>query len=216
MKIRDLKEKVLGIKRSENPNDTLPQSDKVTTKMVVELDEATIEYCKDEGNRQIDGLIQVGNSIRNKSLAFLGIMTGALITLIGTLSVLIDKGDSNGSLFFLDLYGIMALGIVSYRLISGILYKREYKISGDKPARILYKDAIEYAPKKAKENNHSIYKYIVAQQLNQITAKINFNRRENQKMQQCFKSCIIQIIVFIIPAVPILICFLLYNHWIHL
>ncbi len=172
------------------------------------VDNATIEYCKEEGNRQIDGLVQVGNSIKNKCLSFIGIIATALIALIGTLILLISQGNTNGALFFFDLYGIMSLGTVGVKLIKGAIYERSLKISGDKPTNILSDITLDYAKKQMeKRKDKSSYNYIVAQQLNRITEKINYDRTENERLQKCFKSCIKQLCVFFAIAIPLLLFF---------
>ena len=172
------------------------------------VDKATIEYCKEEGNRQIDGLVQVGNSIKSKCLSFIGIIATALIALIGTLVLLIAQGKTNGTLFFFDLYGIMSLGTVGIKLIKGAIYERSLKISGDKPINILSDATLDYAKKQMnKRKDKSSYNYIVAQQLNRITEKINYDRVENERLQKCFKSCIKQLCVFFVFAIPLLLFF---------
>lgn len=183
-------------------------AERLSPKIFDIVDNATIEYCKEEGNRQIDGLVQVGNSIKNKCLSFIGIIATALIALMGTLILLISQGKTNEALFFFDLYGIMSLGTVGVKLIKGAIYERSLKIAGDKPTNILSDITLGYTKKQMdKRKDKSSYNYIVAQQLNRITEKIDYNRAENERLQECFKSCIKQLCVFFVIAIPLLLFF---------
>ena len=122
--------------------------EKISLSKIEELDVKTIEYLLSEGNRYIDNQNQTGKEIRTKSLSLLGILSTILISLIGLCVLLIADGRYSSALFFFVLYGIMATGIVSFRLFVGVVYERSYKISGEKPTYILYKKAYNFAHEK--------------------------------------------------------------------
>lgn len=183
--------------------------------MIDAIDNETISYCEREGNRYIDGQVQIGREIRNKSIAFLGMITAVLVTLAGTAVVNIVRSETHTLIFFLNIYGIMAFGIIAYKLIKGIIYDKPTKISGNKPSYILQKRAIDYVKeqaKKAKAESKSAdsYKYIVSMQINAIQEKIEFNKNVNEQLQKNFKSCMRQLYVFAILIVPfLLLCWLI-------
>lgn len=156
---------------------------RVSLSIIEELDIETIKYLLSEGNRYIDNQNQTGKEIRTKSLALLGILSTILISLIGFCILLIHENHCSSALFFFVLYGIMATGIVSFRLFVGVVYERSYKISGEKPTYILHEKAYDYARKKK-----DLHKYLLGQQLNPLSEKIEYNKIRNKKLQESFKS----------------------------
>lgn len=164
------KEKVIEYKR-------------ISSSKIKELDVKTIEYLLSEGNRYIDNQNQTGKEIRAKSLALLGILSTILISLIGFCVLLIYEGQWSTVLFYFVLYGVMATGTVSFRLFVGVVYERSYKISGEKPTYILSEEAYSYASEKG-----DLHKYLLGQQLNVLTEKIEYNKRMNKRLQTSFKS----------------------------
>ena len=156
---------------------------RISSSKIKELDIKTIEYLLSEGNRYIDNQNQTGKEIRTKSLALLGMLSTILISLIGFCVLLVHDGKWSTSLFYFVLYGIMAAGTVSFRLFVGVVYERSYKISGEKPSYILSDQAYGYASK-----NGDLHKYLLGQQLNAMSEKIEFNKKRNKELQASFKS----------------------------
>lgn len=157
--------------------------ERISSSKIDELDIKTIEYLLYEGNRYIDNQNQTGKEIRAKSLALLGILSTILISLIGLCVLLIHDGQWSTPLFYFVLYGVMAAGTVSFRLFVGVVYERSYKISGEKPTYILSDKAYDYASKKG-----NLHKYLLGQQLNVLSEKIEFNKTRNKELQVSFKS----------------------------
>lgn len=92
----------------------------------------------------------------------------------------------------------MSTGIVSFRLFKGIVYERSYKISGQEPNYILSDVAFDFAKKQG-----DLHKFLLAQQLNVISEKIEFNKRRNMQLQASFKlnmklACFFICIAFIL------------------
>lgn len=156
---------------------------RISTSKIKELEVKSIEYLLSEGNRYIDNQNQTGKEIRAKSLALLGILSTILIGLIGFCIMLVHQGKWLTTLFYFVLYGIMSTGIVSFRLFKGIVYERSYKISGQEPSYILSDVAFDFAKKQG-----DLHKFLLAQQLNVISEKIEFNKRRNMQLQASFKS----------------------------
>lgn len=176
----------------------------ITREVLDAMDDETISYCEREGNRYIDGQVQIGREIRNKSMAFLGMITAVLVTLTGTAAINISHSETHTMIFFLNLYGIMSFGITAYRLIKGIVYDRPVRISGSSPSYILQKKAVDYVKSRERKAGNP-YRYIVAMQLNAIQEKIEFNRKANEKLQENFKSCMRQLCIFAALIIPFLL-----------
>jgi hypothetical protein len=171
---------------------------RISISKIKELDVETIEYLLSEGNRYIDNQNQTGKEIRAKSLALLGMLSTILIGLIGFCILLVHQGEWYTTLFYFVLYGIMSTGIVSFRLFKGIVYERSYKISGQEPNYILSDVAFDFAKKQG-----DLHKFLLAQQLNVISEKIEFNKRRNMQLQASFKlnmklACFFICIAFIL------------------
>ena len=177
-KIRSFFEKRFKLEKEEKI-----EYKRISSSTIKELEVQTIEYLLSEGNRYIDNQNQTGKEIRTKSLSLLGVLSTILISLIGLCVLLIYEGQWNSALFYFVLYGIMAAGTVSFRLFLGVVYERSYKISGEKPTYILSEEAYNYASKK-----EDLHKYLLGQQLNPLSEKIEYNKHRNKKLQASFKS----------------------------
>lgn len=183
-------------------NDTIEKlPSRITSERLEPLDDRSVEYCINEGNRYIDSQVQIGNEIRSKCFSFLGIIAAAIVTLSGTSIVLINRFEYDSILFFLNLYALMSLCIVSFKLIRGVIYERSCKIAGNKPNYILCDSALSYAQRHA----DAFYKHLLGVHLNTLIEKIEFNKKENERMQQCFKSCIQLTGIFILLVIPIIL-----------
>lgn len=179
--------------------------ERVTAEMLEGMDLKSVEYCQIEGNRYIDGQIRTGEEIRAKALAFLGMLAAAIITLSGFAVLLISRGEYYTMIFFLSLYALLALSMVAGCLIRGIIYERPYKIAGNKPTYILCDSALAYARKKQQEGG--FYKQLLGVHLNTLVEKIEFNKKENERMQQCFRHCVKLACTFVLLALPVILAY---------
>lgn len=177
---------------------------KISTGTVECVDKDTITYCAEEGNRYIDGQVQQGREIRNKSISFLGIVAAILVPLMGALVFQISREETGTMMFFLNLYSIMCFLIITYKLIRDIIYDRAFRMSGSTPAYILQEKVLKYMKDHAL-NPDDCYKYIVAIQLNIIGEKIEFNRIENTRLQESFKSCVKLMYFYVLSSIPLLL-----------
>lgn len=181
-------------------NNTFFYGEEITSDKIGELDKQTIEFCCNEGNKAIDNLVQIGRNIRSTCINLLNILITILMSLIGVLFIQIcSSKETNYIIIYACLYGIMASGIVSYRLIKGAIYQSPLYISGDRPSHIIRNDVMEcLVTIKDKRDKH---KYIIGWQLMDLEYRYSKNENENIRKLEVYKSAIKLIFVFLSFAV---------------
>lgn len=169
----------------------------------------TVEYCLLEGEKYLEETIQSGRNIHSNCVTLMGWIVAALLPLFGFFIYQIEK-EGNDFYVFVSLYGIIALGIVAFRLVKGTLFGNEIYACGDFPSHPIRKEVMECL--KEMDDPDDIHKYVIGWELDDIQFRISQNIEENGKRLSVYTSSIKLLLVFFILSLPLIFLAAVFLH----
>ena len=191
----------------ENQDKNYFHGEPITSERISRFDLKTIEKCYEIGTKGNDNIVATGRATRQNCMTILGWLIAAFTSLIGAFFYQFLTGIEYLSLIIITGYGIVATGLIIWRLIKGSLYKVYIYNSGDMPS-ILIRDenmrSLDKIPDEEYEEGEK-YTYVLGWYLENIQIKYRQNESVCKRIVRTYRSTIISIATALAIAVVLFV-----------
>ena len=184
--------------------------DEITTEMINEVDERTLEICYDIAKTAIDSLASNGDGSRRQCTTILGWMTAALASLVGVLVYNLNADPEFDFVVLMSCYGILAIAIIAVYLIYTTQSGTSTLGPGDRPSLPIRNEVLdcfegtEFSPEKK-------YKFILGWYLKTMQLQYDDHTKVNHKLMVAYRNVLLfTLLAFIFGIALFGICLLVF------